>query len=149
MLFQRIIISAVLVITISGARPVSHRANFLHIAVTAPESATVRAIWRPYAGAVVSRGEDQQAALRGRRGITNADSVRRWRDPDVRDTILVKAPAEFLVDMMAGPVVVEAVVDSVKVEAQLSVRRGPLVSAWGKAVVVDSDGVAPSIVRRP
>jgi hypothetical protein len=79
----------------------------------------------------------------------NADSTRRWQDPKSRDTVVVSAPAEFTVDMTSGPVVIEVVKgDSVKVVAQLTPARGPIVTLWGKALVVESDGVAPWITRR-
>ena len=127
----------------------TYRANFLRVRVTAASAAAVRAIWRPYAGAVSSRGEDQQAALGARRRITHPDSARRWRDPAARDTVTVWTPAEFIVDMAAGPVVVEAVGrDSVRVEAHLSPRRGRAVAAWGQALRIESDGITPRVRRR-
>ena len=125
------------------------RANFVHVAVTAPPGAPVRAIWRPYAGAVTSKGEDQQAALRARRRVTHPDSLRRWQDPAARDTVVVKAPAELLIDMSAGPVLVEALEsDSIHAEVQLSPRRGPVVASWGRALTIDSDGRTPRVTRR-
>jgi hypothetical protein len=119
------------------------------IAVAAPSVSEHRAGIRAPDGAVTSSGADQQAALRARRSITHPDSIRRWRDAAARDTTLVRAPAEFLVDMTAGPVVVEAVGrDSIRVEAQLSPRRGPIVASWGRALRIESDGVTPRVLRR-
>jgi hypothetical protein len=130
----------------TGSEP---RANFLHVWVTAQQGESVRAIWRPYAGAVASLGQDQQAALRARRQITHPDSLRRWADSTARDTIVVSAPAEFLVDMTGGAIVVESVGnDSLRVEAQQSPWRGPIVSAVGRSLLLDADGVKPEVRRR-
>jgi hypothetical protein len=127
----------------------ARRANFVRVVVTAPPSAAVRAIWRPYAGAVTSNGEDQQGALRARSRVTHPDSLRRWRDPAARDTVVARAPAEFLVDMTAGPILVEAVGrDSIHVGVQLSPQRGPVAASWGRALQIESDGLAPRVLRR-
>jgi len=127
------------------------RANFVRITVDRPAGARVRAIWRPYAGAM---GPDaaaaQQAAIRHRNLFaTNADSAARWRDEAARDTAVHTVPVEFVVDMTGGPVVVESLTsDSVRVAAQLTPQRGPRVEAWGRAMVIESDGRTPGISRR-
>jgi hypothetical protein len=124
------------------------RANDLSIVVTGKDSIAVRVIWRPYAGAVVSRGEDQQAALRRRHSITHPDSIRRWTEPDARDSILFCLPGELYVDMGGGPIVVEASQsDSLHVEAQLAPPRGQVVSAWGHSLLIESDGIRPYVTR--
>jgi hypothetical protein len=124
-------------------------ANFLRIAVTSATPGAARAIWRPYAGAVGSGNEQQNALQRRRPFWTNADSLRRWQDTTVRDTIRIETPAELIVDMTGGPITVEAVgVDSIQVRAQLTPSRGPVASIWGRSIVVSSDGVEPKTVRR-
>lgn len=144
---MRTIVAVIAALTVLGAaKPLP--ANFLQIVISEPDSATVRVIWRPYAGAVSSRGEDQQARLRTRRGVTNADSLRRWNDPSSRDTVLIGTPAELIVDMTAGPVIIEAAKDSVRVEAQLTPRRGVVVGTWGAVLVVESDAITPSVTRK-
>ena len=80
---------------------------------------------------------------------SNPDSVRHWRDPAARDTIAMKTPTEFVVDMTGGPIVVESLgQDSVHVETQLTPRRGPIVAVWGHKLIIDSDGLAPRVDRR-
>jgi hypothetical protein len=125
------------------------RANFLNISVTAPQAVPVWAIWRPYAGAL-GDGREQQYRLRNRHHWTsNPDSVRRWQDPAARDTVRMTTPAEFTVDMMAGPIVVmSAGRDSVRVAAQLAPWRAPIVASWGHLFEISSDGITPQIDRR-
>jgi hypothetical protein len=137
-------------ILIAALIPVPPHANFLLIRVTSKSPSTVRAIWRPYAGAIGARADAQQAALSRRWAYrANADSMRRWQDSSVRDTITAQTPTEFIVDMTGGPIVVEACgVDSIRVEAQLTPLRGPSASTWGRAIVVSSDGIEPKVVRR-
>lgn len=139
-----------LVFSVWAAGP-TRRANFVRITVDHPAAGRVRTIWRPYAGAI---GADafvaQQAALQRRRAFaTNADSVARWRDEEARDTIVRAVPVEFIVDMTAGPVAIESVTpDSVQVTVQLTPERGPRIEAWGRALLIDSDGRAPRVARR-
>jgi len=137
-------------IFIAVLTPMPRHANFLWIRVTSHSHSAVRAIWRPYAGAVGSSGDAQQAAVRRRWAFrTSADSVRRWQDSAARDTITVQTPTEFVVDMSGGPIVVEALGrDSIRVEAQLTPMRGPDASAWGRAIVVSSDGREPKVMQR-
>lgn len=124
-------------------------ANFLRITVTSPTPGAARAIWRPYAGAVGSGNEQQIALQRRRPFLANVDSLRRWQDTTVRDTIRIETPAELIVDMTGGPITVEAVgVDSICVRAQLAPSRGPVAFMWGRSIVVSSDGVEPKTVRR-
>lgn len=139
---MRIAICAIVAVMTASTEP---SANFLRISVTAHHPVALRAIWRPYAGAVGSHGEVQQGPLRNRNwGAANRDSVRRWQDPAARDTVSVKSPTMFVVDMTGGPVVIEAVsADSIRVEAQLMPGRGPVVAAWGRRVLVMSDGIMP------
>ena len=75
------------------------QANFLHVVVTATHPVTIHAIWRPFAGAVGSDIENQQAALRTR----GPEGLRRSMDLSVRDTIVVRTPADFEIDMAAAP----------------------------------------------
>ena len=129
----------------------SRRANFVRIEVHAPLGGRVQAIWRPYAGATGVGGFGaQQAALQRRRLFaTNADSIARWRDERARDTVVAGVPVAFTVDMTAGPVIVESVTpDSIRVSVQLTPERGPRVDAWGRTMLIESDGRAPRITRR-
>jgi len=125
-------------------------ANFVRIQVTAPEGATVRAIWRPLVGAVGGPGS-QQAAIRGvLEQRSPADSMRRWRDPQARDTFVVKTPASFEVDMNGGPITIEVVgIDSVRVDAWQVPSSPPGVTAWGRKFEISSDGSGPRVKRNP
>lgn len=125
-------------------------ANFVRIQVTAPEGATVRAIWRPLVGAVGGPGS-QQAAIRGvLEQRSPADSIRRWRDPLARDTFVVKTPASFEVDMNGGPITIEVVgIDSVRVDARQVPNSPPGVTAWGRKFEISSDGSSPRVKRSP
>ena len=120
-------------------------ANWVHVAVTAPRPVPIRAIWRPHAGGRTF--EEQQGAVRAAWALPGAaDSARRWRDPSARDTIGAGTPAEFVIDMGGGPVVFEAMgEDSIHVEVQLRPARSQIVSAWGRALRVESDGMTPRI----
>jgi hypothetical protein len=138
--------SAIVLLAFTTA-PSTPRANFLVIEVNSAAPVTVRAIWRPFAGSFSF--EEQQARIRAIRGTTQPDSVRRWNDPGALDTVVAKSPTAFVVDMTAGPVVIETTGDSIRVDAQLTPRRGQLVSAWGKRLVVESDGITPSVTRAP
>lgn len=131
------------------APPSTPRANFLYITVSANHSTPVHAIWRPNVGAV-GDGYAQQTALFDRERLPGAqDSMRRWRDPASRDTIAVQTPVGFTVDMTPGPIVIEAVgTDSIRVEAQLTPSRGPVVGSWGHVFVISADGVTPAVERR-
>jgi hypothetical protein len=144
------ILGAFLLATAATAAHAPRRANFVHISITASSTASVRAIWRPYAGAVGSTGQEQQDALQRRRQFRNVpDSVRHWEDPAARDTIVLKTPTEVVVDMNGGPIVIELTAgDSVHVEAQLTPARGPVVASWGRAFIIESDGRTPYVERR-
>ena len=125
------------------------RANFLHITVRSTQSDSVRIIWRPYAGALGPDAKEQQRRLINRQSITHPDSIRRWRDSTVRDTLRVATPAEMTVDMTGGPVVIETLtMGLVRVETQLTPERGPIVGVWGRAFRIDSDGLKPTIEQR-
>lgn len=144
---MRTLVAVLVALTVlTPSKPIP--ANFLKIVVSGRDSAMVRVIWFLYAGAVRSRGEDQQARLKARRAFENADSLRRWHDPKSRDTLLIKIPAELIVDMSPGSVVIQAVRDSILVEAQLTPRRGDLIKAWGRVLIVDSNGITPSVTRK-
>ena len=118
------------------------QANFLHVVVTATHPVTIHAIWRPFAGAVGADGENQQAALRTR----GPEGLRRSLDLSVRDTIVVRTPADFVIDMTGGPASIEALgADSIRVQAQLLPARGAIVARWGRQLVVTADGVQPSV----
>ena len=139
---------AILIILTGWPNASPRRANFLHVTVTASRPTDARAVWRPYAGAVGAEINAQQDRLLSRRAITHPDSVRRWADPAARDTVPLRTPTEFVVDMTGGPVVVEVVgTDSVRIEAQLTPARGPVVSGWGRAFSISSDGLSPSLER--
>lgn len=116
-------------------------ANFVHMHVTGAATDSVRAIWRPHAGVIGTTVRDQQAAVGRMRAVPNfADSARRWRDPDVRDTIVGSLPIDFVVDMNSGPVVVEALGDgSITIEAQLT-GRAFAEKASGRQLTVSADG---------
>lgn len=146
---MRAAIGAVLLLpgVVAGSSAV--RANFVQITVTAPSATPLRAIWRPYVAAVGGSGA-QQRALQAMFHVPNpADSAKRWRDPDARDTVSVKTPTTFNVDMNGGPIVIEVTGgDSVFVAAELMQQRGTA-SSWGRAFVVSADGRTVSVERRP
>src|ERR1051325_5533642 len=129
---MRCLICASLLAIFASDTRTEAQANFVHIAVTAAVPTSMHAIWRPYAGAISATGAEQQARLAWRRIFeANPDSVRHWQDETAKDTIRVTTPTEFVVDMTAGPVVIEALgSDSIRVEAQLTPRRGPLAGSW-------------------
>ncbi len=137
---------AALAVALMAASP-APRANFLQISVTAPQAVTVRAIWRPLAGAMTF--QEQQATIMARRAVATPDSLRRWRDSSATDTLVARSPASFVVDMNGGPIVIETTGDSILVEAQLTPARGRLVSAWGKKLVIESDGISPYVTKAP
>jgi hypothetical protein len=125
------------------------RANFLYITVTAGQATAVHAIWRPHAGAIGDGYAQQEAAFRARTVPNLQDSLRRWRDSTVRDTVVAETPVGFTVDMNEGPIVIEAAGrDSIRVAAQLTPARGSVVTAWGRALVVSADGMTPRVERR-
>ena len=67
-------------------------------------------------------------------------------DLSVRDTIVVRTPADFVIDMTGGPAFIEALgTDSIRVQAQLLPARGAIVARWGRRLVVTADGVQPSV----
>ena len=129
----------------SNRRP----ANFLRITVTAERPVKARVVWRPHAGVFGSTEYAWASAVQAaRRFMDDPDSLRRWQDPAVRDSVPLKTPAELLVDMTGGPITIEALDgDSVVVQAQLTPDRGPRVSGSGHLLVIDSDGRIPSIER--
>ena len=136
-------------LVLSGTPSGDRRANFLDIAVTKPRDVVVHAIWRPYYGAVSVTGEEQQRRLIDRMSRKwPQDSLRRWGDPASRDTVSVTTPVDFVVDMSGGPIVIETISgDSVRVEAQLTPGRGPVVAVWARAFRVDADGIRPHVER--
>lgn len=136
--------TAAVAATLIGMSP-APRANFLDVSVSAPRAVTVRAIWHPYQGAATFQ-EQQAAILRRPR---DPDSLRRWRDPNALDTVTVRTPTGFVIDMNGGPVVIETTGDSILVEAQLAPARGRRASAWGKKLIIESDGIAPNVTRAP
>ena len=139
---MRAIVTHSIVAMAAMAFPGEPKANFLHIVVTATHPVTIHAIWRPFAGAVGADGENQQAALRTR----GPEGLRRSLDLSVRDTIVVRTPADFVIDMTAGPAIIEALgTDSIRVQAQLLPGRGAIVARWGRRLVVTADGVQPSV----
>lgn len=123
-------------------------ANFVRIRVAEPRGATVRAIWRPYVGAVGGPGA-QQERIRSMFEHTNSpDSIRRWRDPAARDTFVVKTPTSFEVDMNGGPITIEVVgADSVRLEAWQVSDGPPGVRAWGSKFEISSEGQGPHVKR--
>ena len=124
------------------AFPGEPQANFVHIVVTATHPVAIHAIWRPFAGAVGSDFENQQAALRTRA----PEGLRRSMDMSLRDTIVVRTPAHFVIDMTAGPTIIEAPgTDSIRVQAQLLPARGTIAARWGRKLVVTADGIQPSV----
>lgn len=125
---------------LAGARP--QRANFVHFHVTGPTSASIRAIWHPYAGAEGTTVDQQQRNLRRMMGPVpdRPDSLRRWRDPGSRDTLMGTIPTDYVVDMNAGPVVIESVTgDSVTLNARL-IGSGMSVSGRGLRFTISADG---------
>ena len=147
---QVMVVSLCLAVAVASS-PSTRRANFLRIGVTASTPATVRAIWRPRAGVIGANVADQQRALANPLNFpAPPDSLRRWRDPAARDTTLAQTPAQFVVDMSGTDVTIEVVTGSIlRVEAQLTPARGPVVTVSGRAVTVRADGLKPSLeVRR-
>ena len=141
-----------LLILLGGAadHSVTARANFVLIKVTAPGAVTVRAIWRPYAGAVGGLGAQQAAIQEMLRGHDDPGRMARWRDPAGRDTVTVKTPAQFDVDMGDGPVVVEVVGrDSVYLDAQKTPAGGPSNGVWGRRFSISAYGGPPTVERLP
>ncbi len=131
-------------------RDTAVQANFVRIEVTAPQGATVRAIWKPFVGAVGGPGSQQAAILTTRQKAVHPDSMRRWRDPEARDTFVVKTPASFEVDMSGGPITIEVVgKDSVHVDAWQVPSSPPGVTAWGRKFEISSNGNGPRVKRNP
>ena len=118
------------------------QANFVHVVVTASHPVTIHAIWRPLAGAVGSDLENQQTAIRTR----SPEDLRRSMDLSLRDTIVARTPAHFVIDMTAGPTIIEARgSDSIRVQAQLLTARGMIAATWGRKLVVTADGIQPRV----
>jgi len=146
---MRAVVLLLLLGTGTAASDSAVQANFVRIEVTAPASATVRAVWKPYVGAVGGPGSQQAAIRRMMAQPIPPDSLRRWRDPLARDTVVVKTPASFEVDMNGGPITIEVVGhDSVHVDAWQVPGSPPGVTAWGRAFEVSSEGHGPSVTRR-
>ncbi len=117
------------------------RANFVHFHLSGLSGATVRMIWHPYAGAAGTTIDRQQHNLERMGSVPNRpDSLRRWMDPTSRDTTLGEVPADYVVDMNAGPVVIESVNDdSLDLVARL-IGSGMSVSGHGLRFTVTADG---------
>jgi hypothetical protein len=144
---MRVMVISVCLAVAAVSLPSALRANLLRVEVTSSTPTIVRAIWRPRAGVVGASVADQQRALANPLSIpTSPDSLRRWQNPAARDTIVAQTPAQFVVDMSGTDVVIEVVAGGVvRVEAQFTPARGPVVTMSGRAVTVHADGLKPSL----
>ena len=135
--------------SISDEAPAA-RANFVRVYLTAPDGAAAQVIWRPYAGAVgVDFGARQRRLMAASQWRSNPDSLRRWNDPTVRDTVPLRVPASLLVDMTGGPFLIEATGrDSILVKVErVAPFKHPEVARWGHRLEIRSESIPPSIVR--
>jgi hypothetical protein len=144
------VLCAALIAVVVPSNPPALRANFLHIQVAGSEGSSVQIIWKPHQGVIGRTVSDQQADVRAMHSVPNlADSMRRWRDSTVRDTVVVTLPTQLVVDMSGGAVLLTAVrADSIRVDAQLTPERGPRVVRNGKVIRVSADGQTPWVERR-
>ena len=130
---MRALMYALLFSTIASTHTPPARASFAHVTVTAPKPTTVRAIWPPYSVSLGPDINERQRRIAARRGITHPDSLQRWRDRTVRDTLELQTPFEFTVDFAAASILLEAVgPDSIQVAIERLPRGGPVAVERGR-----------------
>jgi hypothetical protein len=135
-------LSLLVVLTFVGVKASAEgRANFVRIHVDGAAGTEIRVIWKPYAGAVGTTVASQQAGVRSMHDVPNfPDSMRRWRDPSVRDTVISTLPVDYVVDMNGGPISIESLSKKkVDLEAQTT-RGGPISKANAKSFRISADG---------